>query len=335
MAVKPIVAIALGDAAGIGPEVVAKVLAQPATRDLCRPLVVGNAWVLRQALSLVGSALTVRALAGADQASYGTGAVDLVETANLAPEQLRPGEICLATGRESAETLRLAARLVATGQAHGLVSAPVNKAALALAGHGLAHAQLVAAAVGATAPLTSLMASPRLNVVNLTGHCSLAEAIGQVRRERIVAALQAVDAGPGPWGSGRPRIAVCALNPHRGENGHFGREESEEIAPAIAEARAAGILASGPQAVDTVFARALNGEFDVVLALYHDQGLAPLKTVAWHEAASLCLGMPIPFATTDHGTAFDIAWRGQAHPGSLQAALRAVVRMCQDVADGE
>ena len=328
---RPIVAIALGDAAGIGPEVVAKALDDINVRALCRPLLVGNAWVIERALALARSELTLRVVGAAADAAYEPTVLDLLDTANLRPEQMEPGHLAAETGRESAETLVRAARLVAAGEASGLVSAPVNKAALGLAGFGHGHVEVVAADVGATGALTSMLAGPRLRVVNLTGHCSLVEACRLVRRERILAMLRTIHDSLSRWGFPRPRVGVCALNPHNGESGNFGREEIEEIGPAVAAARGESIDARGPFPVDTIFTRALAGEFDVVLSMYHDQGFTPVKTIAWHDTASLSLGLPIPYATTDHGTGFDIAWRGRAHPGSLKAAVRAVVEMCRGV----
>ncbi|MCL4466003.1 MAG: 4-hydroxythreonine-4-phosphate dehydrogenase PdxA [Chloroflexi bacterium] len=325
---KPVIAMALGDAAGVGPEVVAKTLADETIGTYCRPLVVGNAWVLQRALDLTGAQRELRPVARVGEARFSPQNIEILETGNLTPEQLLPGQSAIETGRESAETLQLAARLVTAGEAQGLASAPVSKAALGLAGFGHGHVEVVAQVVGANGPLTSMLAGPRLKVVNLTAHCSLLEACQRVRRERIATMLRLADAQLRQWGQSA-RFAVCALNPHNGESGNFGREEIEEIAPAVAEARAAGVDARGPFPVDTLFARALAGEFDVVLALYHDQGFTPVKTLAWHETASLSLGLPIPYATTDHGTGFDIAWQGLAHPGSFQAAVRAVVSMCQ------
>lgn len=329
MSDRPIIAIALGDAAGIGPEVVAKTLAEETMQALCRPLLVGNTWVLERALALTQSRLTIHQVRTAAEAAYDLGVLDLLEMANLRPDQMEPGRLAPETGRESALTLQRAARLVAAGEAMGLVSAPVNKAALGLAGFGHGHVEVVAAEVGATGTLTSMLAGPRLRVVNLTGHCSVVEACRLVRRERLLGMLRTIHDTLSRWGLPRPRIAVCALNPHNGESGNFGREEIDEIGPAVAAARAESVDVSGPFPVDTLFTRAITGEFDVVLSMYHDQGFTPVKTVAWHDTASLSLGLPIPYATTDHGTGFDIAWSGQAHPGSLKAAVRAVVEMCR------
>jgi 4-hydroxythreonine-4-phosphate dehydrogenase len=188
--------------------------------------------------------------------------------------------------------------------------------------------EIVAEALGSTEDLFSLLAGPTLKVLNLTGHCSVVEAISQITAERIVSTLQVTNDWYLRWGNGRPRIAVCAVNPHAGDSGVFGREEIDIIAPAVAQARDLGIDARGPLPVDTLFARVIAGDYDIVLSMYHDQGFTPVKTVGMHDTASLGVGLPIPYATTDHGTAFDVAGKGVANPGSLQQAIRVVVGMC-------
>ena len=328
MADKPILAIALGDAAGVGPEIVAKAMLDEGIRSVCRPLIVGKEWVLAQAFALVGGALPLRRLTAASQAAYRADELDVLEVGDLRPEDVHVGQLGVVTGRESGEALVLAAQMVASGQAHGLVSAPVNKGALALAGFGHGHLEVVAQAIGAPGPFSSLLAGPRLKVINMTDHCAVAEALRRITRERIITSLRLAQQSFRQWGYERPRIAVCAVNPHNGDNGTFGREEIDVIAPAVAAARDEGIDACGPLPVDTLFARAIAGEFDVVLAMYHDQGFTPVKTVGLHDTASLGLGLPIPYATTDHGTGFDLAGRGVANPGSLKQAFRAVVELC-------
>lgn len=325
---KPVVAIALGDAAGVGPEVVAKALLDERVRSAFRPLLVGNQWVIEQAFATIGQALPVRRIEDPGGARFSPSEVDLLATDNLEPSRVVVGEPRAATGAESAETLCIAAKVVAAGKADAVVSAPISKTATALGGWGLGHVEIAGEAIGAKGPFASMLTSPRLRVMNMTGHCSVVEACHRVTKENVLAALELAHRSFAAWGTPRVRIAVCALNPHNGENGNFGREEIEHLAPAVAEARRRGIDARGPFPVDTIFARALEGEFDLVLALYHDQGFAPIKTVALHDTASVGLGMPIPYATTDHGTGFDIAGRGVANPGSLIQAINFVVEVC-------
>ena len=335
MVARPTIAVPLGDAAGVGPEVTAKAMLDPEIRDACRPLIVGQRWVLERAFSLLGQSLPLRSVACAAEARYVPGELDFLEVGALSPDEVKVGQVAEATGRESGATLVAAARLVGEGKSDGLVSAPVNKGALALAGYGHGHLEVVAEALGAPGPFHSLLAGPRLKVINMTDHCSLVEACRRISAERILETLQMAHEWFRRWGYERPRVAVCALNPHCGDGGVFGREEIDVIAPAVGAARDRGIDARGPLPVDTLFARALAGEFDVVLAMYHDQGFTPVKTVALHDTASLGMGIPIPYATTDHGTGFDIAGRGVANPGSLKQAFRVVVEMCRGAAGRE
>ncbi|MHB1004064.1 MAG: PdxA family dehydrogenase [Chloroflexota bacterium] len=334
MATKPVLAIPLGDAAGVGPEVVARTLLDDSIRALCRPLVVGQTWAMLQGLTLAGGNVALHTIASPEEAAFAPGTIDVLTVGSLRAEQVVIGLVAEPTGRESGETLMAATRLVADGHAEGLVSAPVNKGALALAGFGHGHLEVVGEALHLAGPFHSLLAGPKLKVINMTGHCSVVDAIKQITPERIVETLEITNAWLRRWGTAHPRIAVCALNPHVGDGGVFGREEIEKITPGVAAARDKGIDARGPLPVDTLFVRALAGEFDAVLSMYHDQGFTPVKTVGLHDTASLGLGIPIPYATTDHGTGFDLAGKGIANAGSFKQALRVTVEMCHGAEQG-
>lgn len=328
MAQKPIIAIPLGDAAGVGPEITAKALLDEQIASLFRPLIIGQRWVLERAFTLAGRSLPIRVIASAGEAAFAPGVIDLIEVGRLDPAEVAVGRVAASTGKEGAETLAYGARLVGEGKAHGLVSAPINKAACGLAGYGHGHMEIVADALGCKADLYSLLAGPKLKVINLTGHCSVIDAIRSLNPDRIVSALRVTHDWYVRLAGAQPRIAVCAVNPHAGDSGVFGREEIDIIAPAVTRARELGIDARGPLPVDTLFARVLEGDYDVVLSMYHDQGFTPVKTVGLHDTASLGVGLPIPYATTDHGTGFDLAGKGIANPGSLKQAIRVVVEMC-------
>ncbi len=267
---RPILTIALGDAAGVGPEITAKALLDEGVRAMCRPLLVGNKWVLERAFALAGGRLAVRQVSSAAEARFEDGVLDLLEMDNLDPADVTPGRVNIATGRESGETMVRATHLVQRGEAQGIVSAPVNKAALGAAGFGHGHAQVIANALGWKEPVLSLLSGPKLKVLNMTGHCSLAEACRRVTFDLIVSSLETLNTSFQRWGYTTVRIAVAALNPHAGDAGAFGQEEIEVIGPAVKAAQSQGIGARGPFAADTLFARALDGEFDMVLAMYHD-----------------------------------------------------------------
>ncbi len=329
MSDKPILAIPLGDAAGVGPEVTVLTLLDEETGSLGRPLLLGQRWVLEKALQLVGREAGINVITRPEEARYEPGVFDLIEVGRLAPEDVAFGKLAAATGKESGDTLAEAGRLVGAGRADGLVSAPINKAATGLGGYGHGHMEIVADALNWDGSMYSMLAGPTLKVVNVTGHSSLLEAIANVTPENILRAVQVTQDWFAMGGNSKPRFAVCALNPHKGESGVFGNEEEERIAPAVKQAQALGINLTGPEPVDSVFARAASGEFDAVIALYHDQGFTPVKTVGMHDTASVGVGLPIPYATTDHGTGFDLAGTGKANAGSFKQALRVVVEMCR------
>ncbi len=222
-----------------------------------------------------------------------------------------------------------AVRLIQAGEVKALVTAPISKEATILAGCGeLGHLELLARATGATEYATMLV-SDSLRVVHLSTHHSLRNACDLVTKERVLAKLKLTLQSFKEWGIEHPRIAVAALNPHAGEGGLLGSEEFEEIAPAIKEAKDLAIDASGPFPADSIFTRALNGEFDVVLAMYHDQGHIPIKVHGFQQSVSVALGLPFIRTSVDHGTAFDIAGKGIADSQSLEEAIKLAVRLSE------
>jgi 4-phospho-D-threonate 3-dehydrogenase / 4-phospho-D-erythronate 3-dehydrogenase len=326
---RPVIAITMGDAAGIGPEVVAKALSEPEVYKLCRPLVIGDGRVMKNALDLTGSAGCLNPVAGAASAVFKEGCIDLIDMHNLAAEQFAMGCLSAACGRSSVEYIYKAAELAQKGEVSAIVTAPINKEATRLAGLGeLGHLELLAHYSGAKEYATMLV-SGVLRVVHLTTHYSLKKALDFVTRERISARLTLIDRSFREWGLEKPRIAVAALNPHGGEGGILGMEEKEEIGPAVDEARGKGIDARGPYPADSVFLRAIAGEADVVLALYHDQGHIPVKVYGFEKSYSIALGLPFIRTSVDHGTAFDIAGKGIAQSVSLLEAIKAAVRLVQ------
>lgn len=348
--------ITMGDAAGIGPEIIAKAFLE-APADMVGCVVVGDVAVLRRAAQLAVSwrnnpvevdsdskaqvpsqALAVAELASlADAASVPPHCIGVWQGCTLAAPP-GYGQISAASGRAAAECIVAAARAVLSGQARGMVTAPIHKEALAAAGGKYAvfpgHTEILQAQAAAflgkplaQVPVRMMLANPELKTVLVSIHVSLREAIEAVRIESVLETLQITHAALSRVLGRAPKIGVAGLNPHAGEGGLFGREEIEIIAPAIAAARAAGIQASGPFAPDTVFMRARAkdghaGEFDVVLAMYHDQGLIPVKYMGVEHGVNVTLGLPLLRTSPDHGTAFDIAGRGQADASSLLAAIR-------------
>jgi 4-phospho-D-threonate 3-dehydrogenase / 4-phospho-D-erythronate 3-dehydrogenase len=311
----PVIAISAGDPAGIGAEVLAKTLASGALEGLCRPLIVGARWALD---------------AGADAARVALPKLNLVDVDVPRPAAFRFGEVSAACGTVAVRAVEEAAGITARAEAAAMVTCPINKEAVHAAGYvaDIGHQEILARLTGSKWTATMLM-TPGLRVVHLSTHKSLIEAARFVTKATIVEKLQLTRDTLARWGMTNPRIAVAALNPHGGEGGLLGREEIEEIAPAVEQARGLGIDVRGPIPADSVFNRAIGGEFDLVLAMYHDQGHIAIKVHNFAESVTATLGIPFIRTSVDHGTAFDIAGRGVADHTSLVAAIRAAVTLAQ------
>ena len=335
--------ITMGDAAGIGPEIIAKAFAD-APSDTAGCVVVGDLAVLRRAAALVATVrsgqlpLCVAELTHpGDVSALPPRCIGVWPAGNL-PAPPAYGQISADSGRAAGECILAAAGAVLSGQARGMVTAPIHKEALAAAGGPFAnfpgHTEILQAQAAsftgktiAELPVRMMLASPELRTVLVSIHVSLREAIEAVRFEAVLQTLHITHAALGMVLGRPPRLGVAGLNPHAGEGGLFGREEIEVIGPAIAAAKAEGILASGPFPPDTVFMRARTtaehpGEFDVVVAMYHDQGLIPVKYLGMEQGVNVTLGLPLLRTSPDHGTAFDIAGSGRADAASLLAAIR-------------
>jgi 4-hydroxythreonine-4-phosphate dehydrogenase len=332
---RPIIAITMGDPAGVGPEVVAKALTRDEVWECCRPLVIGDARVLGQAVSLVGASLALRAVADVAGARFDPVAPDVLDLHNVDPAVLQPGRVSATAGRASVAYVERAVELAQSGQADAIVTGPINKAALQAAGIPyIGHTELLAALTGEER-VTTMLATPgqraepveALRVVHVTRHVPLREVAEHITRDRVLETIRLTDAGLRQMGIPRPRLAVAALNPHGGDEGLLGREEIDAIGPAVEAAQAEGIEAHGPIPADSVFFRAIRGEFDAVVAMYHDQGHIPIKTHGFERSLTVTLGLPIVRTSVDHGTAFDIAWKGVAHEESMVEAIRLTAQL--------
>ena len=324
---KPIVAITMGDPAGIGPEVTAKALRHKDVWKCCRPLVVGDAGVMNRAVELSAGGASFRVIADPAQASYDPAAPDLLDLGNVDARTLAPGQVSAAAGRASVEYVRRAVELAQAGLAEAIATGPINKAALKAAGVPyIGHTELLADLVGEQR-VTTMLATEGLRVVHVTRHVPLAEVAAHITRHNVLETILLTDSGLRQMGIAQPRVAVAALNPHGGDEGLIGREEIEAIGPAVEAARAKGIAATGPIPADSVFFRAIRGEFDVVVAMYHDQGHIPIKTHGFERSITVTLGLPIVRTSVDHGTAYDIAWKGLASEESMIQAIRLAARL--------
>ena len=327
--VKLVIAITMGDAAGIGPEIIVKTLGSEEVYRICRPLVVGEGTTMDGTIELLKSSLKLHNVEKVTEVKGEFGTIDLLDLHNLNQIEVIPGRICAPCGRAAMEYIAKAAELTLAGRVKALVTAPISKEATRLAGYqDMGHLEYLAHITGASEYATMLVSGP-LSVVHLTTHYSLKDACTLVTRKRILAKLKLTHNSFLKWGGKQPRIGVAGLNPHAGEGGLFGREEIEEIKPAVKEAKNLGIDAQGPFPADSVFNRAINGKFDVVLALYHDQGHIPIKVYGFEKSVSVALGLPFVRTSVDHGTAFDIAGKGVANAESMAEAMKTVVWLSQ------
>ncbi len=324
-------ALTMGDASGIGPEIVAMALARGAVPG---GFVVGDVGVMRRAAVVVAAServsLPVAVLErAADALEVPPRCVAVLATAGLPQglSRLPYGRVDARAGAAAAACIRHAVALAQGGEVAGIVTAPIHKEALAAAGEPFpGHTELLQAEAGA-GPVRMMLANDELKTVLVSIHVSLRQAIEAVTLEAVLTTLRIAHAGAARWGQPRARIAVAGLNPHAGEGGLFGEEELRFIAPAIETARREGINAQGPFAPDTVFMRARRGEFDLVVAMYHDQGLIPVKYLGVERGVNVTLGLPFVRTSPDHGTAFDLAGSGRADPASLIAACAMARRL--------
>ena len=315
----------MGDPAGIGPEIVARALADPGVAAGARCVVFGDARIMKRALALSGAPLGLRLIRSPREAESGTGELQLFDLANADPAACPAGEVSAICGRASWEYVQAASRAALAGEVDAVATAPLNKESIAAAGIAhLGHTEMLAALCGSQPPLT-MFETLGLRVFFLTRHVALREACELVSRVRLVDCLRRCSEALPRLGL-QGTIAVAGLNPHCGEHGLFGDEEGREIEPAIAEARALDLQVEGPVAADSVFHLARMGRYAAVLSLYHDQGHIACKTLDFQRTVSLTLGLPFLRTSVDHGTAFDIAWKGKASAVSMSEAIYTAAR---------
>lgn len=320
----PPVGITMGDAAGIGPEIVAKACAQ----GLNAPCVVyGDAGALRRAVAALGARLEVHEVTDVSQASGAAGRIEVVACGPALPPDLPLGQVNAAAGRAAYDYVCAAIEDARAGRIRAIVTAPLNKQSMHEAGIDYpGHTEILAERSG-TDDFAMMLANDELRVLLVTIHIALADVMARITLESELTAMRLADHACRQMGIARPRVAVAGLNPHAGEGGKFGREDLDIIAPAIRQARAEGIDASGPWPGDTVFMRARRGEFDIVVAQYHDQGLIPVKYLGVDHGVNVTVGLPFVRTSVDHGTAFDIAGKGVADQASLIAAFDLALAM--------
>lgn len=321
----PVVGVTLGDPAGIGPEVLVKSLGA-FDRSVARLVLYGAGWSLDLGAEFAGRTPGYARYTDVRDIDWNADTWPLVDVGIDAPEDFEMGRVSAMCGEVAVKAVEAAAADALAGRISAMMTCPIHKEAIHRAGYvdDIGHQEILARVASVDQTATMLM-TPGLKVVHLSTHKSLIEAARYVVRANVLAKLRLADASLSAWGLHKPRIAVAALNPHGGEGGLLGREEIEEIRPAVADAVAAGVEAVGPLPADSVFNRAIEGEFDAVLALYHDQGHIAVKVHNFHQSVTATLGIPFVRTSVDHGTAFDIAGTGVADPSGAAAALDAAV----------
>jgi len=327
---KSLLAITMGDAAGSGPEIVTKALADPDVRAVSRSVVIGDAATMRAALEITGAPGEVKVIEKLSEALFQEGFIEVIDLHNIQLDRLTRGKIDPMAGKAAFEYIKLATEMALAGECDAMVTSAISKEALNKAGyHYDGHTQLLAELCGVS-NVAMMLVSGKLRVSHVTTHVSLLRAIELVRPERILTVLRLTSEAVRQMGIDEPRIAVAGLNPHAGEGGLFGDEEIKYIAPAIEAARREGMNVTGPLPPDSVFLRTSEGQFDAAVAMYHDQGHIALKMLGITQGVNVTLGLPIIRTSVDHGTNFGKAGKGTADPTSLILAIKLASVMCRN-----
>jgi 4-hydroxythreonine-4-phosphate dehydrogenase len=335
---KPIVGISMGDPSGIGPEIAVKTLARKEIYAICRPLIVGDGGAIRDALRITGLDLKINTISEVREALFQFGTLDVFDLRNVNMAELQYGKVSAMSGNAAFEAITKVIELARRKEIDATVTGPINKESINLAGHHYSgHTEIYADYTG-TQDYTMMLAHENLRVVHVSTHVSLREACERVKKDRVLKVIRLAYDACRKIGIAEPRIGVAGLNPHAGENGMFGQEEITEIIPAIEEAKAMKINADGPVPPDSLFSKAKGGLYDIVVAMYHDQGHIPLKVIGfnWDDSkqkwdsisgVNITLGLPIIRSSVDHGTAFGKAGKGTASELSLVHAIEYAVKM--------
>ena len=324
---RPVIAITMGDAAGVGPEIIVKALAHADLYDRCRPLVIGDAGRLEQAAEICGLTLPVDRVRGVEDARFQAGRIDCVDL-NLIPKDLPFGKLSAVAGDGAYHYIAKAVELAVAGKVGAICTAPLNKEALHAGGHIYpGHTELLADLCGVP-EVSMMLTAPNLRVIHVTVHIGLIDAIARIEPGLVERTIARGHETLEKAGIANPRIGICGINPHAGENGLFGHgEEEEKIVPAVQRCQAKGWRVEGPLPADTLFFRAARGDFDLVVAMYHDQGHGPVKVMGIEAGVNITVGLPVVRTSVDHGTAFDIAGTGRADERSLLEALRQAITL--------
>ena len=324
----PLIAITMGDPAGIGPEIIVKAMGEQAVFAQSRPVVLGDEGILSDAVRWSKAPVTIKRIEGPEQGVFRRGTINLIPLTDLSPEEVPLGAPRSQGGAAAYRYIEGGVQLAQRGSVAALVTAPISKEALHAAGYPFpGHTELLAKMVG-SGDVVMMLAGPTLRVALVTTHLPLRQVPDALTSARIKRTIEITSQGlKDYWGIPSPQLAVAGLNPHAGEGGIFGSEEQEVIIPAIEECRQKGMAVFGPLPADSLFFHAASGRYDAVISMYHDQGLIPLKLLHFRDAVNITLGLPIIRTSVDHGTGYDIAGKGVADPTSLINAILLAAKM--------
>lgn len=324
---RPVIGITMGDGAGVGPEIIVKALMDKKIYDFCQPLIIGDKGIMKRAAVIVKAPVSVRGIGNVNEAHFVYGTLDVLDLKNL-PADLTFARIDARAGKAAYAFIEKAIGLAMKRELEAIATAPLNKEALAAGGCPFPGHTEILSALSGTKDYAMMLVSKSLKVIHVSTHVSLRRACNLVKKDRIIRVIKLADEAMRRFGISSPRIAVAGLNPHAGEGGLFGREETREIIPAVSEAQALGFQVFGPVPPDTVFYRmAQKQEFDIVVVMYHDQGHIPLKILGFEEGVNVTVGLPFIRTSVDHGTAFDLAGKGTADHRSMTEAIRTAAIM--------
>ncbi len=335
---KPILAITMGDPAGVGPEIAIKAFTDRSIYEICRPILIGNAYVMNNAIEILGSEMLVYPVRNVSDAKFQYGIIDVFDLEVDSVEEINFGEVSAVAGDLAFRVVRKAIDLALAKEVDGTVTGPIHKGALNIAGHHFSGHTEIYAHYTNTSKYAMLLADENLKVIHVSTHVSLREACDKVKTDRVIEVIHLLNKGLQQIGIENPKIGVAGLNPHASDGGLFGYEEKEEIIPAINQAKAEGLYVEGPIPADALYALANGGKYDGCVAMYHDQGHIPFKVVGFEwdrdkgimksvKGVNITMGLPIIRTSVDHGTAFEIAGKGVASCDALLSAIQYAVKL--------
>ncbi len=329
--IKPILGITMGDAAGVGPEIIDKALAKKEFYNIARPIVIGDASVIEDALKVAKVKVDINSVKDVSEAKYEHGTIEVIDLKNIRLSELKMGQVQAMAGEASVKYVEKAVEMALENKIDAIVTAPLNKEAMNLAGYDYAGHTEILAHLTKTKDYAMMLVAGHLRVIHVTTHVSMRDACELIKKDRVLTTIRLTNEVTKKMGVKAPKIAISGFNPHAGESGLFGNEEIKEITPAIESAKKNNMNVIGPMPPDTVFLRASRGEYDAVVAMYHDQGHIPVKMLGFESGINVTIGLPIIRTSVDHGTAYRRAGLrlGTGDPTSLEEAMKLAVQMAK------